>query len=188
MIVELIQPFLLRKEYKMSYVVIDKDRDMGLLFDRYARDMDIVTVAEPVMNIAVATVFEDKDEGEYMIKEVIASKGYPSENLEVISLADRKKAEDDIRKKEAEEFVSKMYFNSSTDAKRDILTQEYIKGGEAAVNAFKTRMGDTSDLMHYSDDERAAQVKDKIEKEFKISLTSEQVEDIKQKYLQQPKV
>ena len=39
----------------MSYVVIDKDRDMGLLFDRYARDMDIVTVAEPVMNIAVAT-------------------------------------------------------------------------------------------------------------------------------------
>lgn len=52
----------------MSYIV--KDKDNWLLFDRFVRDMEIVTTVEPVGSYQAATEFDDEDTAKLMIHEL----------------------------------------------------------------------------------------------------------------------
>ena len=115
----------------MSYVVKNNKNDTYIQFDRFVRDIEIITTAEPVSSILSATEFETAESANELIK---AAKSfmddYELENsdLQVIDKdlslnLQKEKAEQDEKENQI-----KAWANTSVNSKKEILQQQYDQG------------------------------------------------------------
>ena len=130
----------------MSYVVKNNKNDTYIQFDRFVRDIEIITTAEPVSSILSATEFETAESANELIE---AAKSfmddYELENsdLQVIDKdlslnLQKEKAEQDEKENQI-----KAWANTSVNSKKEILQQQYDQG--ATIESLKEFLDEVKD-------------------------------------------
>lgn len=130
----------------MSYVVKNNKNDTYIQFDRFVRDFEIITAAEPVSSILSATEFETAESANELIE---AAKSfmddYELENsdLQVIDKdlslnLQKEKAEQDEKENKI-----KAWANTSVNSKKEILQQQYDQG--ATIESLKEFLDEVKD-------------------------------------------
>lgn len=130
----------------MSYVVKNNKNDTYIQFDRFVRDIEIITTAEPVSSILSATEFETAESANELIE---AAKSfmddYELENsdLQVIDKdlslnLQKEKAEQDEKENQI-----KAWANTSVNSKKEILQQQYDQG--ATIEGLKEFLDEVKD-------------------------------------------
>lgn len=130
----------------MSYVVKNNKNDTYIQFDRFVRDIEIITTAEPVSSILSATEFETAESANELIE---AAKSfmddYELENsdLQVIDKdlslnLQKEKAEQDEKENQI-----KAWANTSVNSKKEILQQQYDQG--ATIEDLKEFLDEVKD-------------------------------------------
>lgn len=130
----------------MSYVVKNNKNDTYIQFDRFVRDIEIITAAEPVSSILSATEFETAESANELIE---AAKSfmddYELENsdLQVIDKdlslnLQKEKAEQDEKENQI-----KAWANTSVNSKKEILQQQYDQG--ATIESLKEFLDEVKD-------------------------------------------
>ena len=130
----------------MSYVVKNNKNDTYIQFDRFVRDIEIITTAEPVSSILSATEFETAESANELIE---AAKSfmddYELENsdLQVIDKdlslnLQKEKAEQDEKENQI-----KAWANTSINSKKEILQQQYDQG--ATIESLKEFLDEVKD-------------------------------------------
>ena len=130
----------------MSYVVKNNKNDTYIQFDRFVRDIEIITAAEPVSSILSATEFETAESANELIE---AAKSfmddYELENSDFqvidkdLSLnLQKEKAEQDEKENQI-----KAWANTSVNSKKEILQQQYDQG--ATIESLKEFLDEVKD-------------------------------------------
>lgn len=130
----------------MSYVVKNNKNDTYIQFDRFVRDIEIITTAEPVSSILSATEFETAESANELIE---AAKSfmddYELENSDFqvidkdLSLnLQKEKAEQDEKENQI-----KAWANTSVNSKKEILQQQYDQG--ATIESLKEFLDEVKD-------------------------------------------
>ena len=130
----------------MGYVVKNNKNDTYIQFDRFVRDIEIITTAEPVSSILSATEFETAESANELIE---AAKSfmddYELENsdLQVIDKdlslnLQKEKAEQDEKENQI-----KAWANTSVNSKKEILQQQYDQG--ATIEDLKEFLDEVKD-------------------------------------------
>lgn len=130
----------------MSYVVKNNKNDTYIQFDRFVRDIEIITTAEPVSSILSATEFETAESANELIE---AAKSfmddYELENSDFqvidkdLSLnLQKEKAEQDEKENQI-----KAWANTSVNSKKEILQQQYDQG--ATIEGLKEFLDEVKD-------------------------------------------
>jgi hypothetical protein len=114
----------------MSTIIRDENTKGYLTFDRFVRDMEIVTTCEPVINPASADEFTNEDEARSLIKECetgvfdVSNIAYVDKDVEIKRVSDEHEAAIWAKAKEAWE-------NTSEGRKQEILKAQLAKSPEA---------------------------------------------------------
>lgn len=118
----------------MSYIV--KDKDNWLLFDRFVRDMDIITTVEPVSSYLAATEFDDEDTAKLMIHELEVCQMI---DVSEYTIHDKKEVEEKIKqeKLEKERAILRKAWENTSEAGRHKQAKEILDArGEEALKEF----------------------------------------------------
>jgi len=155
----------------MGYIV--KDKTNFLKFDRFVRDITPITTVEPVGSPIAASEFSNEDIARDMVKEAEKS-GYDTTEFTYHDLEQVLETEKKVKENEAEEFLKEGWKNTSFEGRREKLTQ--MKEDKRAE--WLQRMGDTSGVTPYSEQEQKDQIKKDAQNKLGIALSDEQVEQM----------
>lgn len=160
----------------MSKFIVKED-DHYLEFDRFVRDMEIITVCEPVASIEIATQFSSEFLAQRALKEVENNGKDIGQCL--VKDVDVERADIEQQRKEAEKARAKAAWeNTSEEGRKKLLGHILEDGGEKAVKEWLEAVGDTTtDATTVSKHDRIAD----IEARLGITLTDEQKEQLANK-------
>ena len=153
-----------------------KQNDKYLIFETFVRDLDIVAQVEPTGYINLATEFLDvQDAAEYI--KVAQNSGYDTADYIVVDkdtiLEKEKKDEETL--KDAK--MKQVWDSSNEEAKRAMLSS--IK--EDKRQEFLEKVGDTSGITAFTNDEIADRRIQRLEDRLGIKFTEEQKQILRTK-------
>lgn len=126
----------------MTYIV--KNKDEYLLFDRYVRDMEIVSTVEATSSYHAATEFSTETMAKQMVKEVEKSydvTDFTVHDLEVV-IEEEKVAKENERKA----ILKEAWNNTSNERKKEMLGKILEKEGPDGVKKWLDDVDDTSGI------------------------------------------
>lgn len=127
----------------MTHIV--KEKEYYIQFDRFVRDMSIVTTVERVSNIDNATEFDDENGARSLIKEAELN-GYDISNYTIHDKDRENELIKENAEKEAREYIKKGWNNTSEEGKRKHLKHLLDDKGTDAVKEFLEYVEDTSGI------------------------------------------
>lgn len=104
-----------------KYVVKDEYKECYLVFNRFVRNLDVITIAEPVGTYKAATQFDNEEDANECLKELDNYKTYDASGctiLDVDSLENKRKEDS---KKMADDIIKNAWSNTSEETKKKML-------------------------------------------------------------------
>lgn len=153
-----------------------KENDEYLIFTTFTRDLDILVQTEPTAYIKVATEFNTDDDANYYI-ELANHSGLDTSNYVIVDkdtvLKDKETTEENAKTEKLKQFWNGL----SNEAKR----VELHEMKPEKVSEFLTKVGDTSGIKPFTDDEYKDYRISKLEEKLGITFTEEQKEILRTK-------
>lgn len=120
----------------MSYVIMDKTKDLPIKVDRFVSGIDIITVYEPVGSIQFAETFEKKENAE-LILDALENKGHNRADFQIID------KEEFVIKEEQKAFeeTAESWKSLSPEDKQKFIELGKKALGEEAVDEFLKNFG-----------------------------------------------
>ena len=104
-----------------KYVVKDEYKECYLIFNRFVRDLDVMTIAEPTGHYKNATQFDNVEDANACLKELDNYKTYDASGCLIIDVDSLDKAQKDKSKEEADKIIKNAWANSSEETKKKML-------------------------------------------------------------------
>ena len=153
-----------------------KQNDKYLIFETFVRDLDIVAQVEPTGYINLATEFLDvQDAAEYI--KVAQNSGYDTADYIVVdkdTILEKEKKDEEALK---DAKMKQVWDSSNEEAKRAMLSS--IK--EDKRQEFLEKVGDTSGITAFTNDEIADRRIQRLEDRLGIKFTEEQKQILRTK-------
>jgi len=153
-----------------------KQNDKYLIFETFVRDLDIVAQVEPTGYINLATEFLDvQDAAEYI--KVAQNSGYDTADYIVVdkdTILEKEKKDEEALK---DAKMKQVWDSSNEEAKRAMLSS--IK--EDKRQEFLAKVGDTSGITAFTNDEIADRRIQRLEDRLGIKFTEEQKQILRTK-------
>jgi hypothetical protein len=153
-----------------------KQNDKYLTFETFVRDLDVLVQVEHTSYINLATEFIDvQDAAEYI--RIAKNSGYDTNEYTVVDKEQIIKDEKDTRENEKNAKLKQLWDSSNEEGKRALLTSI----NEDDRKEFLVRVGDTSGIQPYSNEELQQRKIERLEKTLGITFTEEQKEILRNK-------
>jgi len=153
-----------------------KENDEYLIFTTFTRDLDILVQTEPTAYIKVATEFNTDEDANYYIG-LANQSGLDTSNYVIVDKDEVLKAKEAARENDETEKYKQFWNSLSNEAKRVELYQMKPE----KVNEFLAKVGDTSGITPFTEDEYKDYRIGKLEEKLGITFTEEQKEILKTK-------
>lgn len=126
----------------MSYVVMDKQRNAFVLFDRHVNSstLEIITTVELVGCIEIASEFSSQTIAEKMIEQ--ASVAYDTTGYEVIDVEAYKKQKEAEAKENAQKYLTEEWKKLSPEEKKEQMKRAIDNGNIDELKKFLEYVGD----------------------------------------------
>lgn len=153
-----------------------KQNDKYLTFETFVRDLDVLVQVEHTSYINLATEFIDvQDAAEYI--RIAKNSGYDTNEYTVVDKEQIIKDEKDARENEKNAKLKQLWDSSNEEGKRALLTSI----NEDDRKEFLAKVGDTSGIQPYSNEELQQRKIERLEKTLGITFTEEQKEILRNK-------
>jgi len=104
-----------------KYVVKDEYRECYLVFSRFVRNLDVITVAEPVGTYKAATQFDNEEDVKACLKELDNYKTYDASGCIILDVDSIENKQKEKSKKEADDIIKNAWSNTSEETKKKML-------------------------------------------------------------------
>ena len=104
-----------------KYVVKDECRNGYLVFSRFVRDLDIITIAEVIGNYNNATQFNNVRDADECLKELDNYKTYDASGCSILDVDELNKTKKEDAQKKADDIIKNAWSNSSEETKKKLL-------------------------------------------------------------------
>ena len=165
----------------MTYIIFDKKISCALRITRLTRDLDIVTIAEPVQSVRSATEFDTEDDAKFFIQELTRS-NYDTSECEVHDLDADCKTEDAANDEYEAEKERAAWNRTDPYVKRNILRKMLKAKSQDEVDKFLQRMKDTV-TTPMTDDEFIDYKAKEILNKYGVTVTDDQRQQMKDKLI-----
>lgn len=153
-----------------------KQKDKYLVFETFVRDLDIIAQVEPTAYIHLATEFMDvHDAAEYV--RIARDSGYDTSDYVVVDKDEIAKQEKQAEEDKKDAKLKALWNSSNEEAKRALLSG--IK--EDKRQEFLEKVGDTSGITAFTNEEIAERRIQRLEKTLGIEFTEEQKQILRTK-------
>lgn len=159
----------------MSYIV--KDDEFFYKFDRFVNDMSIATTMEIVGSYQAATEFRSESSANSILLEA-QSCGYDISKCKIYDKEKIEAEEKERAEKEAREFTTATWNNTSEEKKREMLREILEDKGEEKMKEWLEYVGDTSGIQPADPKDKDNEFMLKIQNALGISLSDKQKENL----------
>ena len=104
-----------------KYVVKDEYKECYLVFNRFVRDLDVMTIAEPTGHYNNATQFDNKEDANECLKELDNYKTYDASGCTILDVDSLEAKRKEKSKMEADKIIKNAWSNTSEETKKKML-------------------------------------------------------------------